>query len=192
MNRQCNCTLSNVTQQYLAAYRRILDEMRQGMTGVTLTDSISQNFIVQMIPHHRAAIEMSENILQYTTCVPLQEIAEGIVTEQTQSIADLAAALPTCSMEANSAQALCRYRQQVDRIIGNMLAAMGSACANNNVNANFMREMIPHHRGAVEMSQTALCYPICSGLRPILDAIISSQTKGICQMQRLLDSIGGN
>ena len=192
MDRQCNCTLSNVTQRYLAAYHRILDEMRQGMTGAALTDSISQNFIVQMIPHHRAAIEMSENILHYTTCVPLQEIAEGIVTEQTQSIADMEAILPTCFMETNPPQTLCRYRREVGRIISSMLTAMDTACTDNNVSADFMREMIPHHRGAVELSRTALCYPICSGLRPILDAIIRSQTKGICQMQRLLNNIGGN
>ena len=192
MDKQCNCTLSNVTQRYLCAYRRILDEMRRGMTGAALTDSISQNFIVQMIPHHRAAIEMSENILQYTTCVPLQEIAEGIVTEQTQSIADMEAILPTCFMETNPTQVLCRYRREVDRIISTMLTAMDTACTDNNVSANFMREMIPHHRGAVELSRTALCYPICSGLRPILDAIIRSQTKGICQMQRLLKNVGGN
>ena len=192
MDRQCSCILSNVTQRYLAAYRRILDEMRRGMTGAALTDSISQNFIVQMIPHHRAAIEMSENILQYTTCVPLQKIAEGIITEQTQSIADMEAILPICSIETSPAQTLCRYRQEVDRIISTMLTAMDAACAENNVNADFMREMIPHHRGAVELSRTALCYPIRSGLCPILEAIITSQTKGICQMQRLLDAIGCN
>ena len=192
MKKQYDCTLSNVTQQYLAAYHSILNEMRRGMTDALLTDSISQNFIVQMIPHHQAAIEMSKNILQYTTCIPLQEIAEGIVAEQTQSIADLEAVLPICSTEDNSAQDLCRYRREVDRIINTMLTAMEAAGADNKVNADFMRDMIPHHRGAVELSRSALCCPICSGLRPILGAIICSQTKGICQMQRLLNSIGGN
>lgn len=130
-----------------------------------------------MIPHYQAAIEMSENNLKYTTCVPLQRIAERLIVEQTQSIANLEAALSTCSMETNAAQALCRYRQQVNRIIDTMLATMDIAYANNNVSADFMREMSPHHRGAVELSQTALCYLICSGLRPVLDAITTSQTK---------------
>ena len=101
MDRQCNCTLITVTQRYLATYRRILDEMRCGMTDTSLTDSISRNFIVQMIPHHRAAIEMSENIPQYPTCVLLQEIAEGIIAKQTQNIADMEAILPICSMETS-------------------------------------------------------------------------------------------
>lgn len=43
-----------------------------------------------------------------------------------------------------------------------------------------------YHRGAIEMSQNALRYPICPELVPILDAIISSQQEGIRKMERLL------
>ena len=39
MNRQC--AFSHVTQEYLSAFRCILDEMIQGMTEAELTDSIS-------------------------------------------------------------------------------------------------------------------------------------------------------
>ena len=53
------------------------------------------------------------------------------------------AILPACSLETNPAQTLCRYRQEVERIKSTMLAAMDAACADNNVSANFMREMIP-------------------------------------------------
>ena len=57
---------SNVTKSYLCCFYGILEEMIENMTGAALTDSLSHNFIVQMIPHHRAAIEMSHNLLQYT------------------------------------------------------------------------------------------------------------------------------
>ncbi len=59
------------------------------MKNARMTNSISYNFIVQMIPHHQAAIDMSRNILQYTTCVALQDIAMGIVEEQTKSIENM-------------------------------------------------------------------------------------------------------
>lgn len=42
MNRQCQ--LSNVTKDYLIEFHCILDEMIQGMTSATLTDSISHNY----------------------------------------------------------------------------------------------------------------------------------------------------
>ncbi len=81
-----NSYLTNSARNYLKEFYDILDEMIEEMTEVKLTDSISHNFIMQMIPHHMAAIEMSVNILQYTTDMPLRNIALSIINEQTQSI----------------------------------------------------------------------------------------------------------
>ena len=82
----CNQPLSEVTRIYLCRFEDILEEMIADMTEAKLTGSLSHNFIVQMIPHHRAAIEMSRNVLQYTTCIPVQNIAQTIIREQTRSI----------------------------------------------------------------------------------------------------------
>ncbi len=180
------CKLSDVTKTYLSRFHCILDEMIDGMTTAELTNSISHNFIVQMIPHHQAAIEMSENILKYTTFVPLQQIAQNIITEQTKSIENMREIECECSECINPKCDVNLYQRRVNQIMQTMFNGMENAVSTNNVNANFMREMIPHHRGAIEMSKNALQYDICAGLRPILNAIITSQQKGIMQMQQLL------
>jgi len=182
-----DCGLSAEARAYLCAFYGILDEMEAGMTGAMLTDSISHNFIVQMIPHHRAAIEMSQNILRYTTCVPLQQIALGIIAEQTKSIADMRRILPDCAQQANLYGEVRQYQTEVNGILRVMFCEMENACVGNNVSDTFMRQMIPHHRGAVRMSGLALRYPICTQLRPILEAIITSQRRGIMEMNRLLE-----
>lgn len=84
MSGQCN--ISCVAKNYLSEYYCILEKMVEGMTEAELSDSISGNFIAQMIPHHKAAIEMSNNILRYTTLIPLERIAKNIIAEQTRSI----------------------------------------------------------------------------------------------------------
>lgn len=185
-------TLSNVTKCYLSRFYEILDEMIQGMTGAVLTDSISQNFIVQMIPHHRAAIEMSRNLLQYTTFVPLQNIACRIIQEQSKGIEDMEAALEQCSAQENTEQELCLYRRRLHQITQTMFAAMEQARAANDINANFMREMIPHHRGAIQMAENALRFSICPELVPILQTIIVSQRRGVREMEQLLRRCTGN
>lgn len=172
--------------EYLCRFREILEEMISGMTSAPLTDSLSHNFIVQMIPHHQAAIEMSQNILQYGPCAPLREIAQNIITEQTKSIADMREALSTCETMKNDCQDICRYRRRFQQIIQTMFREMGNAPADCNLNADFMREMIPHHMGAIRMSQNALSFPVCPELYPILQAIITSQEKGVREMRRLL------
>lgn len=112
----CIQQFSDVTKTYLCRFYKILDEMIKGMTNAELTNSLSHNFIVQMIPHHRAAIEMSENLLQFTTFVPLQRIAQNIILEQTKSIENMQKALPHCARLLNSEQELCLYDRRFRQI----------------------------------------------------------------------------
>lgn len=188
MNHPCrlNCT----AREYLSVYQCILDKMIREMTGVELTDSISRNFIVQMIPHHQAAIEMSHNILKYTENKTLREIACNIIEEQTKSIQNMRSIKEACENCINSQQEVCQYQQEMRQIMQSMFSDMKCACATNQNNCNFMREMIPHHEGAIEMSKLTLTFEICSGLKPILEAIIASQEKGVMQMKRLLCHLG--
>lgn len=183
--------LSNVTMCYLSRFEEILGEMIREMTGAELTDSISRNFIVQMIPHHRAAIEMSQNLLRYTTFVPLQNIALRIIEEQTKSIEQMTAALTKCAERSNTNQEQRLYLRCFQQITETMFSEMGNACATNSINADFMREMIPHHQGAIRMSENALRFKICPELYPILQSIIVSQRAGVQEMQRLLCCAGG-
>ena len=177
--------LSRVTRQYLDTYERILQDMIRQMRKVTLTDSISHNFIIRMLPHHQAAIEMSQNLLQYTTNLPLQDIALHIISEQTQSIARMRDILRTCSALGNSRQDLHNYEQLLSSILQTMFSNMQHARFTNDINCNFMWEMIPHHQGAVAMARTTLQYPICPELKSVLQNIIASQRQGILQMQQL-------
>lgn len=190
MNRQSR--LSLVAQKYLEEYRCILDRMIKGMTEAELNNSVSHNFIVQMLPHHKAAIEMSQNLLQYTTNIPLQNIAMNIISEQTKSIENMENALAPCSQICNTNRELCAYEQKMKQIMGTMFKRMTAAPEFNDINCSFMAEMIPHHEGAVQMSETTLKYNICLQLKPILSAIIKSQKKGIVQMKSLYRCIGCN
>lgn len=188
MNHECNLSCS--AKNYLKEYREILDRMIRGMTEAELSDSISRNFIVQMIPHHRAAIEMSKNILKYTENNKLIEIAENIISEQTKSIENMKAIQSLCSGHINNCCSIAAYQCRVDQIMKTMFSDMGRAYSDNCISCDFMREMIPHHLGAIKMSKNALRYDICPELKPILNAIISSQEEGVCQMKGLLRELG--
>lgn len=187
MNKKCD--LSNVTENYLTEFRKILYTMINDMTNVEITDSISHDFILQMIPHHRAAIQMSQNILRYTTNICLQNIASNIISEQTKSIEDMQNIQSKCKMKSNSRQDVFLYNKNFDRITEIMFSQMSDAHTTNNINTNFIREMIPHHEGAIRMSNNALNFDICDELKPILHSIIISQTSGVRQMHRLLRCI---
>lgn len=187
MSTQCNSGAE--TGEYLAKYYSIIADMVAGMTGAELTNSISHNFIVQMIPHHEGAIAMSKNILTYTQNADLRSIAENIIAEQTKSIEDMKAITEASEKLVNYSYDLQEYQNRINNIMQTMFHRMRNACTSNNIDADFIREMIPHHMGAVCMSETTLRYYIYPELRPILRAIISSQKKGIEQMRYLLNRI---
>lgn len=178
--------LSINTQNYILSFFDILNQMIQGMYNTSLSCSLSANFINQMIPHHRGAIQMSHNLLQYTTNIPLQNIAFNIISEQTKSIEHLLQSHFCCIQSLNSSHDINQYAQTNEQIIHEMYTRMNNAPQTNNININFINEMIPHHEGAIQMSQNILQYNICPQLIPILKEIISSQQKGIQQMKSLL------
>lgn len=183
------CRFSNNTRDYVEKYQCILDHMIDQMTSVKLTNSISGSFITQMIPHHRAAIEMSKNLLCYTTNLPLQDMALNIISSQEKSIEDMEKVLPKCRACTNCSREIHCYANENHRIISEMDREMKSVCTDNSIDCNFMREMIPHHRGAVRMAENALRFCLCSGLVPMLEVIIVSQREGIMEMQCLLKKL---
>lgn len=176
-------------KKYLKEYREILSRMIKEMSQAELNNSISHNFIIQMIPHHRAAIEMSENILKYTKNNALIEIAENIVSEQTKSIENMQAIQSSCDKHINTCCKVKEYQCKVDQIMKIMFSDMSGAYSDDRIDCDFIREMIPHHLGAIRMSKKALEYDICLELKPILNAIISSQEAGVCQMKNLLKKL---
>lgn len=180
------CKFEEDTKNYLTRFYEILEEMIKKMEEAELTDSLSHNFIVQMIPHHMAAVEMSKNLLKYNPCCPLRAIAEDIIAMQEQGIREMTAALEPCCKLINSNQDLCLYQHRFKQITRNMFTEMNNACSDNNISANFMREMIPHHQGAIYMSENALRFCVCPRLQPILENIIVSQRRGVREMSRLL------
>ena len=120
------CLLSEDSKTYLCCFYQILDEMIQSMTTAGLTQSISHNFIVQMIPHRRAAIQMSQNILRFHPSQPVQRFAQRVIDQQTREIAQMEAALPAGSQLANPTADLRLCQRRMDLIYREMYAKMMS------------------------------------------------------------------
>lgn len=177
---------SHNTQTYLEDYHFDLEQMINSMKAVPINGSISHNFIVQMIPHHMMAINMCQNLLQYTTSIGLQNMAHDIITEQRESIWKMHHCLEKCSLNYNSGEQVKKYQECFVQIADTMFYQMERACQSNSIDKSFCREMIPHHMGALEMCENVLRFSICTELRPIIDSIIRMQTKGIKELRYML------
>ena len=171
------CLLSEDSKNYLCCFYQTLDGMVQAMTTAGLTQSISHNFIVQMLPHHRAAIQMASRL------------AQQVVRERTQSIDQLEDALAPAGQLANPQQDLRLYQRRMELIYRDMYAKMSRAPENNRLAAVYLRQTLPHRMGAAHMAETALRYDVCTELVPVLRSIAAQQKREFAQTRALLSRL---
>ena len=160
-------------QRYLNRFDQILSEMSEKMLHAELTNySITIDFIRCMIPHHQAAIYMSENLLMYTRYQSLIEIAKGIIAMQTKGIEEMKEILRTTSGYMNMERDINTYLTKYFEITNNMIEKMKNSPRCVNINLDFVNEMIPHHEGAIQMCNNLMQYYIDPRLRNVANTII--------------------
>ena len=170
-------------KKYLNRFNQILSEMSNKMLNANITNSITINFIESMIPHHQAAIYMCENLLEYTDYPPLQEIARRIINMQTRGIEQMREIGMTTYGYINSRRDVKYYEKKFFCITKRMICRMKNSLRSNNINLNFVSEMIPHHEGAIEMCENLLKYNIDPRLVQVARNIIQEQSEGVRQLK---------
>ncbi len=172
-------TLNNSTKKYLSKFNEILCDMSNKMLNPVLGNSVTINFIRCMIPHHEAAIYMCKNLLNYTYFLPLVDEANDIIKMQTIGVFQMKEIEKTTSYLNCPYNFNQEYLNEYFFITKNMIYKMSNSLRSNNINLNFISEMIPHHEGAIEMCQNLLQYNIDPRLRKVSENIIDEQSKGI-------------
>lgn len=172
-------------RKYLFRFDEILNQMAEKMLLQEVSGSITINFIQCMIPHHQAAIYMSENLLEYTTYQPLQEIAKNIIKMQTEGIEQMKEIARTTYGFQNMPQDIKCYEEKYLEITRNMIERMKKAPKCVYINLNFTNEMIPHHEGALAMCKNLLSYRIDPRLKVVADSIIKEQSRGIEELKEI-------
>lgn len=74
--------------EIIQAYQASMMTMMGGMHGERDAD-INTRFVAGMIPHHQAAIEMAEVVLEYSEDAMLRNMAEAVVREQNREIREM-------------------------------------------------------------------------------------------------------
>ncbi len=147
--------MSENTKEYIETFYIIFEEMRKSMEAVTATDCIAQNYINRIIPHHEAEIKMAENILKFTTDVELEELARQMIAEAKANLETLNTLKDTCTQE-NSPRDVMLYEKGYEEAYNKMIAKMSASQSGNNVNIDFLTEMIPHHEGGINIGKNLL------------------------------------
>lgn len=176
-------------KRYLEIFEEILCTMEHKMLCADVKDNITKYFIECMIPHHQAAIYMSENLLNFTNYEPLINIANNIIKMQTAGIKKMKEIYKTTELYENSKEDIKCYVERYCNITKNMLINMKNSPKCENINLDFITEMIPHHEGAIYMCKNLLEYNIDPELKKVANSIIEEQSYGVDELKNLLSKM---
>ena len=178
--------LSDGAKRYLCCYYQILDGMIQGVSAARLTQSISHNYIVQLLPQHRSAVRLCRNLLEVSDDGAVRRLAQRIAARETEAAGQLEAELANADQLTSPQMDLRLFQRRAELIFREMYAQMGAVPEGNQVDALFLRQMILHRQGGVRAARTALRYEVSTGLAPLLRSAIDAQSREVGQMRALL------
>jgi uncharacterized protein (DUF305 family) len=173
---------SDSTKGYETAMAGMMKGMMMPMTGKPDLD-----FVQGMMPHHQGAIDMAKVVLQYGKDPEIKKLAEGVVKAQEGEIAFMKdwlakadqAAFPVVpdSTKANE--------QAMSVMMKNMAAAYSG-----DADVDFVKGMIPHHQGAIDMAKVAQQYAKDPSLLKLAGDIVGAQEGEITFMKDWLTKNG--
>ncbi|QYX76155.1 DUF305 domain-containing protein [Streptomyces akebiae] len=143
-------------------------------------------FAKGMIPHHRQAVEMADLAPSRAESAEVKKLAEQIKKAQDPEIKTLSGWLTSWGEEVPAEGAMDHSAHGTG---GMMTAEEMDQLKNSSGTAfdtSFMEMMIKHHEGAVAMAKTEKADGAYEPAKKMADAIITSQTAEIAQMNKLL------
>ncbi|MGM9319443.1 DUF305 domain-containing protein [Deinococcus aquaticus] len=152
--------------------------MMRSLTGIDrLTGrSFDRAFLSMMIPHHQAAVQMSQAVLKTTTDPQIKAWATAIIAAQTPEITRMTALL----------RAYGGPNTQMARQMTGMMGGMTSGARPQNKDQAFVQEMLQHHGSAVMMANMALMRSQDPAILKLAQGIVTSQAQEMVDFQQYL------
>ncbi|WP_099346378.1 DUF305 domain-containing protein [Clostridium tertium] len=185
-----NSIIFNQKQGYNEEYTTIFNNMMKAMNAAPNTGNVNLDFVLEMIPHHEGGINMVKAIVKYGSNPEVKKIAENIITSQEAQIPIMKQLKAKFEKEKPSSKADSEeYLEEYNKVKDKMFKEMQGVEITNNVDANFLQEMIYHHEGAIGMAKDILKYTKDPELRKLAENIVTTQSKGVEEMKALLKKL---
>ena len=167
-------------------YEKFAHDTMMGDNSAYLTTDTGNIFAVYMTLHHEAAIITSAGIKNITTDPKVAALADKIIKAQSTEVQEMQALIRSDALTGNDSDS---FQKNMTAVMDNMMKKMymptGKLTADQSTEL-FLKNMIVHHEGAVEMAKAYLKIGKNQKLINISKNILATQPKEIKEMQDLL------
>jgi uncharacterized protein (DUF305 family) len=139
-------------------------------------------FVQMMIPHHEQAVEMAALAPAAGASPEVQDLASAIAAAQGPEIAQMEAMLDRWDVQPMMDHS---GHQMAGMVSDADMEALADATGAE-FDRLFLQAMIAHHQGAIDMTVDPLANGEDPELRTLLEAIVTTQTAEIAEMEQLL------
>lgn len=157
-------------------------KMHEAMISAVGAD-VSDTWVRKMIEHHKGAIAMAKLELARGYDSRVLPIARRLIAKQEEEVAELQALVRNdAAPDPASAKPYQAAEKQMHEA---MMEAKGSDASHT-----FVRKMIPHHQGAIAMSQIVLAQGADERVAAIARRIIADQEAELAELTAILSGAG--
>lgn len=170
---------------------QMLDAMHMPMmhTKFAKSGSIERDFLENMLPHHQGAVDSSKIFLRFSQNERLKKIAANIIKNQSAEISEFNVLLTSndiksTSLNANAYENFVKKEQDLSEKM--MRSMKENTDIAQSFDENYIKAMLAHHQGAIELSKQILELSKDKKVRKIASNIIKAQEKEVKEFNALL------
>lgn len=170
------------TKAYEVAMAKMMKDMAIPYTGKPDVD-----FVQGMMPHHQGAIDMAKVALQYGKDSEIKSLAGNVIEAQEDEIAFMKSWLGKVNQASLvvSPDSTKGYEEAMAKLEQNM-----TMTHSGDADVDFVKGMIPHHQGAIDMAKVALLYAKDPEVLKLAQDVVTAQEGEIAFMNGWLSKYG--
>lgn len=172
INYKTNNTYNNSSNMMQNSDSMMMDNNSMSMSNMANLVTDDKTFLENMIPHHQEAIDSSQKVVISTSNTDLKTFAQNVITDQTKEIEQMK------SWYKSWYDADYKTNTNYQAMMTDMNGKIGK-----DLDQSYIKGMISHHQGAIQMAQKALTVVTRSENKTLANTIITNQTKEVIQLK---------